>query len=137
MDPGFPEAHALLGLAYSINGQHEEAVSELRKIKDLENNPAYLSWLGYVYGMGGRKEEAQAVATQLGDLSSRTYVSPLWMTIFHIGLQDNDGAFQWLERVFEERAGGGAVSLKVNPVFDNLRSDPRFADFLRRSNFTP
>ena len=112
-------------------------MGEFRKIKELENNPAYLSWLGYVYGMGGRKEEAHVVATQLGDLSRRTYVSPLWMTIFQTGLGEKDQAFQWLERVFAERAGGGAVSLKVNPVFDNLRSDPRFLDFLRRANFAP
>ena len=137
MDPEFAEAHALLGLAYSINGQHEEAIAELRQIRDLENNPAYLSWLGYLYGVAGKRDEARTVGIQLQGLAQRTSVSPLWMTVFHIGLGEKDEAFQWLERVFEEKAGGGAVSLKVNPLFDPLRSDPRFADLLRRANLVP
>jgi len=53
------------------------------------------------------------------------------------GTGRKDQAFRWFERVLEERAAGGAVSLKVNPIFDNLRSDPRFADLLRRTNLAP
>ncbi len=41
---------------------HDEAVQELRKIKDLESNPMFLSWLGYVYGAAGRREEAERVS---------------------------------------------------------------------------
>lgn len=137
MDPDFPEAHALLGMTYSMNGQHDEAANELRNIKSVESNAAYLSWLGYVHGIAGRKDEALAVANQLRDLSSRTYVSPLWMTVLYTGLGERELAFQWLERTFGERALGGAISLKVNPIFDSLRSDPRFTDFLRRANFAP
>jgi hypothetical protein len=76
------------------------------------------------------------VLNQLNDLSSRAYVSPLWMTVANISQGETDRAFGWLEMVFQERAAGGAVSLKVNPVFDSPRSDARFADFLRRANLS-
>lgn len=137
MDPDFPEAHALLGVTYSMKGLHPEAVAELHKIKDVDGNPAYLSWLGYAYGMSGNADEADKIVNQLNELSTHTYVSPLWMTLAHIRPRENDQAFAWLEKVFAERAGGGAVSLKVNPIFDSLRSDPRFADLLRRAKLPP
>jgi TolB-like protein/DNA-binding winged helix-turn-helix (wHTH) protein/Flp pilus assembly protein TadD len=137
IDPEFTEAHALLAMTYSMKGMPEEAIGELRKVKNIQDNPAYLSWLGYVYGVAGRKDEAQKVVKQLTDLSSQTYVSPFWMALVHTGLGERDQAFQWFERVFAERAKAGAVSLKVNPIFDSLRSDPRFADLLRRANFAP
>ncbi|HJU54765.1 MAG TPA: tetratricopeptide repeat protein, partial [Pyrinomonadaceae bacterium] len=133
VDPDFAEAHALLALAYSTNGQHEEAVAELLKVKGLENNPPYLSWLVYVYGRAGRMDEAQRVLKRVKDLSQQTYVSPLWMAVAHTGLGEKDQAFAWFEKVFAERSSGGGVTLKVNPLFDSLRSDPRFQGFLRRA----
>jgi tetratricopeptide (TPR) repeat protein len=122
-------------MALSMNGQHEEAASELLKVKDLENNPPYLSWLAYVYGQAGRMDEAQRALKRVKELSKQTYVSPLWMAVAHVGLGNKDQAFAWFEKVFEERVSGGGVSLKVNPIFDSIRSDPRFQDLLRRAGF--
>ena len=59
------------------------------------------------------------------------------MAQIHAGSGEKDQAFQWFEKVFQERAVGGGVVLKANPLFDGLRSDPRFADLLRRANFAP
>jgi tetratricopeptide (TPR) repeat protein len=137
LDPNFPVAHALLGMTYSFAGRHEEAIGELRQIKNIESDPAYLSFLGYAYGAAGKKGEGETTLNHLKDLSTRIYVSPLWMAVIHAGLGRTDEAFHWLERVFQERAGAGAVSLKVNPSFDSLRSDPRFADLLRRAKLMP
>ena len=72
---------------------------------------------------------------QLEALASRTYVRPACMVFVYAGMGKNDQAFHWFERVFAERASSGTVSLKVNPLFDNLRPDPRYADLLRRANF--
>lgn len=136
MDPEFAEAHALLGLTYSVKGLSEEAIGEFHKIKDLENNPAYLCWLVYAYGKAGKRVEAERTLSRIKELSKQTYVSPYWMTYVYAGLGDRDEVFKWLERVFEERASGGAVSLKVNPLYDSLRADSRYDDLLRRSHFT-
>ena len=137
MDPEFEVAHGLLALTYSLKGMHEEALSELRKIKDLEKDSMNLSFLGYVYGRSGRKDEARAVLNRMESLSKQTYVSPLWMTVIYAGLGEKDQAFKWFERVFEERTTGGTIGLKVSPVYDSLRSDPRFADIMRRAGFSP
>jgi len=135
VDPDFVEARALLAMAYSMNGQHDEAASEILKVKDLENYPAFLSWLVYVYGRAGRADEAQRALRRLKDLSKRTFVSPLWMAVAYTGLGEKDQAFAWFEKVFAERSSGGGVTLKVNPIFDSLRPDPRFQDLLRRAGF--
>ena len=93
----------------------------------------YLSWLGYVYGTAGRRDEAQGVLKQLRVLSKRSYVSPYSKMAVYIGLGKK---IKWFERVFAERANNsGALTFKVNPVWDSLRSDPRFADLLRRAGF--
>jgi len=137
MDPSFDVARGLLGLTYSLKGEHEEAVEECLKLKDFAENPLYLSWLGYVYGAAAQRDEAQKVADQLRELSHRTYVSPICFAIVYAGVGEKDEVFKWSEKVFEERAPWGAISLKGSPLFDSLHSDPRFADLLRRAGFSP
>jgi TolB-like protein/DNA-binding winged helix-turn-helix (wHTH) protein/Tfp pilus assembly protein PilF len=137
LDPEFAEAHGYVALAYSAQGKHAEAVDELRKIKALETHPGYLSFLAWIQAAGGRKDESRQTIDRLIELSQRTYVSPVWMAAAWTGFGDKDEAFKWFERVFAERASGGALSLKVNPLFDSLRSDPRYSYLLRRANFAP
>lgn len=137
MDAGFPEARGLLGLTYSMAGRHAEAERELRQVKGLEENPMYLSWLVYVYGAAGRKEEGQRALGQLKDLSKRAHASPFWMATAYTGLGEKEQAFRYFEQAFAEHTWGGAVTLKVNAVFDGLRPDPRYDDLLRRANFKP
>ena len=55
----------------------------------------------------------------------------------YTGLGDKDQAFQWLEKAFEERDTAWFPMIKVSPMSDPLRSDPRFQDLLRRLNFPP
>jgi adenylate cyclase len=52
----------------------------------------------------------------------------------YAGLGDEDNAFEWLTKAYEERSSS-MIFLKVNPFFDDLRSDPRFHDLLRRMSF--
>ncbi len=70
-------------------------------------------------------------------LSSQVDVSPQWMLLVATGLGANDEAFIYLEEAFAKHSMGGAIPLKVNPIFDPLRSDPRYAGFLRRARFVP
>jgi TolB-like protein/DNA-binding winged helix-turn-helix (wHTH) protein len=137
LDPDFAEAHGLLALVYAFQQRYETAMSEIEKIKNLKASPGYLCWKGYIYGISGRKDEARNVIAQLNELSRQTYVSPFWLATVWTALGENDEAFRWFDQVFAERAGGGAVTLKVNPGFDPLRSDPRYADLLRRAHFSP
>ncbi len=137
MDAEFTEAHALLGMTYSMAGKHGEAERELRQIRGLEEHHGYLSWLVYVYGAAGKKEEARRALGQLKELSKRAYVSPFWMATAYTGLGEKEQTFKYFEKAFEEHAMSAAVTLKVNPIFDSLRSDPRFDDLLRRAKLKP
>jgi len=134
LDPEFEIAHGLLALTYSKKGQHQEALRELRRIKNLESDPMYLSFLGYIYGEAGMKEEARQVLRRLSELSKRTYVSPQWMTVAYAGLGEKDQAFKWFDRIFDEPTQG-MITVKVSPVWDNLRPDPRFTTLMRRAGF--
>ena len=81
--------------------------------------------------MSGRRNDAVKLLDELNDSSKRRYVSPYDLALIHIGLGDNDRAFEMLERAYQERSS--ALSwLKVDPRLDPLRSDPRFANLMSR-----
>ncbi|MGD1146850.1 MAG: hypothetical protein ABR961_02725 [Thermoanaerobaculaceae bacterium] len=87
--------------------------------------------LGYAYGLAGKKGEARALLDDLLALAKHRYVSSYYVAGVFIGLGDRDGAFEWLGRACDERASL-LGALKVDPGFDSLRSDPRFAALLSR-----
>ena len=134
IDPDFAQAHGLLGLVYAYQGKYRMAVEELQKVRDWQTGPAYLAWLANVHAMAGNQAEARQTIERLGELERQSYVSPFWMASAWAAV-DKDETFKWFERVFAEHATGGAITLKVNPVLDPLRSDPRFDDLLRRASF--
>ena len=92
--------------------------------------------LGHAYALSGNRDEARKINDALMDQSKQQYVPALNIALIHAGLGENDLAFEWLDRAFEERSSW-LVSLKVEPLFDSLRSDPRFNDLLRRINLAP
>lgn len=77
---------------------------------------------------------AQKALQRLAVLSQRTYVFPSSFARVYLGLGDTDAAFKWLERAFAER-DVAVLALKVSPILDSLRSDPRYANLLRRAGF--
>jgi tetratricopeptide (TPR) repeat protein len=132
MDPNFGSAHLWLGQVYEQKGLHEEALSSLKTGVHLLSNSTYaLAKLGHGYGFAGRCVEARAVLNQLNALSSKRYVSPYDIALVHLGLQENDEAFTWLQRALEQRSLWLGY-LSVEPQLDPLRSDPRFQGLRRR-----
>jgi hypothetical protein len=87
--------------------------------------------LGHVYAVSGKKGEARTVLNELKQLSGQEYVPAYGIALVYAGLGEKDQAFAWLEKAYEEHAFKMAW-LKVEPRWDSLRSDPRFADLLRR-----
>jgi hypothetical protein len=94
-----------------------------------------LSFLGCVYGRAGEHSKAQAVVDQLTEFSQHAYVSPYWWSLVYAGLDQKEQTLRQLEKVFDERAYGGALTLKVNPFYDSLRADPRYETLLKRAGF--
>ena len=89
------------------------------------------AYLGYAFALAGKRTEAQKIIDELREESKIKYVAPYPMALIYTGLGDKDQALQWLDKAYEARANN-MVFLTVEPIFDPLRSDPRFQDLLRR-----
>ncbi len=132
MDANFGFAHWHAGKTYLQKGMYIEAVASLRQALNLiGGTPPFISFLGHAYARSGKQREARQMLTQLLRLSNKQYVSSYFLAIIHLGLGELDEAFAWLEQAFEERSGFLAF-IGVEPMFDDLRGDARFADLLRR-----
>jgi eukaryotic-like serine/threonine-protein kinase len=135
LDPNFVPAHYFIGLAYLQESMYKEGIAEFGKAAMISpGNSLALSGLGYAYALAGRRAEAQKVLDQLEEFSKHKYVAAGRMALICVGLGEKDKAFEWLEKAYEEHS---MITIKVHPAFDPLRSDPRFANLLRRMNLLP
>ncbi len=132
LDPDFVQAHRVLSLADLYRGQYDEAISGLQRgVQSAMGDPVPLALLARAYALSGKAAEARHLLSTLEELSKQRYVSPADIGVLHGDLGEKDEAFQWLEKAYEERSNF-LINLKVDPVFDSLRSDPRFAALLAR-----
>jgi tetratricopeptide (TPR) repeat protein len=131
LDPNLAEGHGFLGQAYEQKSMYSLAVTEFQKAVQLQSNPRTLAFLGHAYAVSGRRDEARNLLEKLQELSKERYVSPFFVAVFHVGLGANSQAFEDLQRAYEER-DASLIYLKVEPMFDSLRPDPRFQDLMRR-----
>jgi tetratricopeptide (TPR) repeat protein len=130
--PNLGAAHFYLGVAYEQKKMHNEAIMEYEKTIGLvANEPEGLAYIGYTYATSGRKYEAQKVLDELLKMSQRHYVEPYFLALIYTALDENDPAFAWLERGYEEHFSTMGA-LKLDPMFDSLRDDPRFENLLQR-----
>ncbi|MCZ6751940.1 MAG: protein kinase [Acidobacteria bacterium] len=135
MDPNFVQAHFDLGLIYTEMRMYPEAIAEFEKGGTLSGgNPQIKSGLGLAYSLSGRRADALRILDQLNEQSERGYVSPFSIAVVYAGLGEKDRTLTWLEKAYEVRANE-MVYIKMKPFFDNIRSDPRYQDLLRRMNF--
>ncbi len=137
LDPNFALAHLGLAQVYGMKVMWEQAISELKTGTQLSNHsPFALARLGHGLALAGEFGEARGVLTQLQALSSDKYVSPNDIAMVHVGLQEIDLAFLWLQRACEEKSLWMGY-LNLEPLLDGLRSDPRFHVLLRQVGFPP
>ena len=132
MDPTHYQALWILGHTYAANKQYDEAVAAAEKaVAVSERTPGALGMLGLAYGLAGRKAEATKILNELLELNKTRYVTPAAFVNVYLGLGDNEQAFVWLEKAYQERSNFVAY-LKVFPLLDPIRSDRRFDDLIRR-----
>ncbi|HEX8843937.1 MAG TPA: hypothetical protein VF791_04810 [Pyrinomonadaceae bacterium] len=132
MEPRFDFAYWIIGVAEAQQGHAEESVAALNQAVLLTGGSlTHMAHLGYAYALAGKREEAAQVLADLEESAGEKYVSAYYFAIIHLGLGDRDQTFHWLEQAVEERSGFLAF-IKVEPMFDSLRSDERFAALLRR-----
>ena len=132
MDSSFVPAHVSLARAYQQKGMAPEAIAEFRRALDASQGDSNeLAALGQAYAVSHQEAEARKILDQLKERSQQTYVQPMWIAVIHLGLGEKDQAFDWIEKAYEDRSAW-LVYLKVDPLFDTVRADPRFVDLLRR-----
>jgi tetratricopeptide (TPR) repeat protein len=131
MEPKFGAAQYTLGLAYAQMGLTEDAIVELRNARTCAGDqPAVLAALAHVYACAGESSEAGAMLDELENMSQRRYVSPYWLALVYSGLGDRARALELLGRAYAER-DVWLTWLGVEPRFDVLRGEPRFAELVR------
>jgi TolB-like protein/DNA-binding winged helix-turn-helix (wHTH) protein/Tfp pilus assembly protein PilF len=133
--PKFPLAHLWLGRAYEQKGMYPEAITEFEQAGTaLKDWPVIIAAAGHTYGRWGHKSDATAALHRMNELTKEEYVTPYGMALIFAGLNDREQAIHWLQKAYEDRSHW-LVWLNLDPRFDNVRSDPRFADLLRRMHF--
>jgi len=137
MDSNYFLAHLFASSAYIEKGMYSEAINEARRAREISGARSTHSeaFLGYALAKSGKEAEARSVLEGLLKSSAERYVSPYYIALVYNGLGEHDEALAWLERAYAQRSSG-IVFLKVEPKWNNLRSDPRFQDLMKRVGLT-
>lgn len=126
MEPNFPRAH----MVRDVYVEKREFVNALADIE--RYSPHNTPWdRVYVLGRSGRPDDAESALEVLKRLNRRQSVDPGAFAWAYVGMGNKDEAFAWLGKAFTQHSSR-MVTLKVDPGWDTLRSDPRFQDLLRR-----
>ena len=131
MDAGYMPARRILGAALLGGGRSDEAVVELTAATGHgDDEPISLAWLAHAKAVTGARDEAGAIVARLEAQAGHVYVPGYHLALAHTGLGNRDAAFALLAKACADREPG-VVNLRVEPRFDPLRRDPRYADLLR------
>ena len=135
LEPDMSEAHLGLGWVYDEKQMYTEGIAEMEKAAKLGNrHEMIVASLGKILGDSGRKGEARKLLQELEERSKRRYLSRCLIALVQIGLGEKDQAIASLQQGYRDR-DQWILYLKVDPHMDDLRSDPRFQDLLRRVGF--
>lgn len=130
MEPNYALAHNSLMTTYAMKEMYEEAIAAGEKMLELgPHSVAYLGVFGHITARAGKIDKAKEILFELEERSKKGYVSSFWVAVLYLGLEDIDKAFEWLEKAYEER-DGSMIYVTVPPLFDPVRSDPRYKQLL-------
>jgi serine/threonine-protein kinase len=130
-----PESHLRVGTLYSRLGKYREAIAQYQEAISLgDHSPDAQILLGHGYGLAGEHEKARAILQQLR--TGKDYVSPIGFAYIHIALGEYEQAFAALETAYAAH-DQQLIWLRGEVVYDPIRSDPRFADLMRRVGLSP
>lgn len=130
-----PESHLRVGAIYSRLGKYREAIAQYQEAISLgDHSPDAQILLGHGYGLAGEHEKARTILQQLR--TGKEYVSPIGFAYIHIALGEYEQAFAALETAYAAH-DQQLIWLGGEVTYDPIRSDPRFADLMRRVGLSP
>lgn len=132
LDDNFWHVHFMLARIYTEKGMYQDAIAEADRAAQIAEHSYSLAVKGFALAKSGAAIEARNVIDELlkRPKKGRLYTN---LALIYTGLGDNKKALEHLEKGFEEREG--QIDLNVNPVWDDLRSEPRFVELMKRMNF--
>jgi tetratricopeptide (TPR) repeat protein len=137
LDSTFYLPHFVLGwIEIARGGNYSKALEEFRVAQSMETQPIIIAYLGYAYARNGERDKALEALEELNRLAGRRFVTPFCQALIYLGLRENSKAMDWLEKAYEGRSVW-MCWLKVEPIYDPLRSDPRFQALYKKMNFPP
>jgi len=133
-DPGFLIAYYYQSWNFLAKKMWSEAVATAQKFVELSGGSVNaLANLGWAYGSAGMKDEALKILERLDGLPKDRYVASFFKAMVWLGLGEKNEALENLEKAYLERESAMAF-IKVWPLLDSLRSEPRFKDLLKKMN---
>ena len=136
-DPNNLNAEYLLGLVYLQKGKYDEALKIFEKLYASDKKMLAAAVLGFTYGKMGRKDEALKVLKDLEEFAQKNdYIPPQERAIIYLGLDDKENAIFWLEKSYQEKSPA-LTAINVEPLFEDLHSETRFQDIVKRMNLNP
>ena len=138
LDPNFPSAYGWLVRAYEAKGAYEQAITaDLKMITLLGGSAEEVATLREAYTVSGWKGYWRKRLNLAKENEKRSsYAGPSGLATLYARLGEKNQAFAWLEKSYQERSSGLSF-IKVEPILDGLRSDPRFTDMLQRIGLEP
>ena len=130
--PQFFLAHYYWGEILQFEERLNEAIAEFQKAFELNNDPYSLAILGQAYARNGQQDEAQKILARLNEQAKSHYVAPYALALVQIGLGDKDRAIEELERAYARGETNYLFAIKVDPMLDDLRGDPRFEALVQK-----
>jgi len=132
IDPTFNVTHRYLGNALQLKGDVPGAVAEYTKGQQLSDDVGFLVYPAIIKAHSGDKEAAMRMSAELDELSGHRYVRGYWRTLLDLSLGNRDEAIGRLERNAADHADSFVYSIKVDPMLDDLRGDPRFEALVQK-----
>jgi TolB-like protein/Tfp pilus assembly protein PilF len=132
IDPTFYYAHYSLGMALQLKGDVPTAIAEYTKAQQLSDDLRIQVLLANIKALSGEKEAAKQKLAELEEISRHRYVRSYWRALLHLSLGNRDEAIRWLEKGVADHEGLEIAWIKVDPLLDPLRGDPRFEELVQR-----
>ena len=132
IDPTFFYAHYNLGIVLELKGDLTGAIAEYDKAKQLSNDSFTIALLGAAKGLAGDKHAAEQTLKELDQIAQSQEVDQYSRALVYLGLHDKEEALRAIDRAFAARDGSSLMWIKVDPLLDPLRGDPRFEALVQK-----
>src|SRR5438477_3701231 len=131
LDPTSTLAHNLLGCCLLWKGDTAGAIAEFQRSKIMVTGAWYQGLLGYAYAISGDRPKAEQILRELEEMARHQYVNSSAFAAIYLGLGEKEKALDWLDVAYENQESACWL-LKVDPIYDSVRNEPRFQALVQK-----